>query len=110
MALPKLSQVELVNELAEKLGWTNSDVRAFLNALSEVVEENVTDGVRVQIAGILVEPKLRKASKKRKGRNPATGEEVMIPAKPASVRLKAKVVAPLSRATLPSPKKLASLS
>lgn len=110
MALQKLSQVELVEELAEETGWSKSDVRAFLDALSSVIQNNVSDGIRVQVAGILIEPKLRKAAKARMGRNPQTGEAVKIKAKPASVRLKAKPVAPLSKIDLPSPKKLASLS
>lgn len=109
MALPKLSQVELVEELADETGWSKSDVRNFLNALYNVIEGNVAEGTRVQVAGILVEPKLRKASKSRMGRNPQTGEAVKIAAKPASVRLKAKPVAPLTKINLPSPKKLASL-
>lgn len=109
MALPKLSQVELVEALAEDTGYSKSDVRHFLDSLLGIIEENVKDGVRVQVAGILVEPKLRKATKKRMGRNPQTGEAVQIAAKPASVRLKARPVAPLSKAALPSPKKLASL-
>lgn len=109
MALPKLTQPELVEELADATGWTQSDVRHFLNALAEVVEANVREGYRIQVAGILVEPKLRKAQKKRMGRNPQTGEAVPIPAKPATVVLKAKPVSPLSKTSLPSPRKLASM-
>lgn len=110
MALPKLTQPELIEELASATGWTNSDVRQFLTALYEVIESNVGEGYRVQVAGILVEPKLRKASKARMGRNPQTGEAVKISAKPAKVVLKAKPVSPLSKISLPSPKKLASLT
>jgi len=109
MALPKLTQVELVDELAEETGWTRSDVRAFLEALGNVIEDCVKEGVRVQVAGILVEPKLRKAQKKRMGRNPQTGEPVQIAAKPATVVLKARPVSPLSKAKLPTPRKLATL-
>jgi len=109
MALPKLTQVELVDELAESTGWSKSDVRAFLTALGEVIKSCVQDGLRVQVAGILVEPKLRKAQKKRMGRNPQTGEAVQIPAKPATVVLKAKPVAPLSKAKLPTARKLATM-
>jgi nucleoid DNA-binding protein len=110
MALPKLTSTELVSELAESTGYTKSDVRHFLDALAELITDCVGQGTRVQVGGILVEPKLKKARKSRMGRNPATGESVKIPAKPASVVLKAKVVAPLSKAKLPSVKKLESLS
>lgn len=106
MALPMLTQTELYEELAEATGWSKSDVRRFLDGLGQVIENNVTEGYRVKVAGIQVEPVLKKATKKRKGRNPQTGEEVMISAKPASTKLRAKVVNPLKGVKLPTPKKL----
>lgn len=105
MALQMMSQVELVEELADRLGWNKSDVRHFLAELSEIVVDNTKKCVRTKVAGVVIAPTLRKASKKRKGRNPATGEEVTIKAKPATVKVKAKIVKPLSDAT-PSVKKL----
>jgi nucleoid DNA-binding protein len=110
MALPKLTQPELVEELAEETGWSKSDVRRFLDGLYNVIENNMREGYRVQVAGVLIEPKLRAAMKKRKGRNPRTGEEVQIKARPASVVLKAKPVAPLTKVELPSVKKLQNLA
>lgn len=106
MALPMLTQTELIDELAEETGWSKGDVRRFLEALSTVIQSNVTEGYRVKVAGIQVEPVLKKATKKRKGRNPATGEEVMISAKPASTKLRAKIVGDLKKINLPSVKKL----
>jgi nucleoid DNA-binding protein len=106
MALPMLNQADLVSEIADETGWSKSDVRRVLEALSAVIQNNVSEGYRVKVAGIQVEPKLKKARKKRKGRNPATGEDVMIAAKPASVVLKAKPVKPLTDIKLPSTKKL----
>lgn len=105
MALQMMSQVELVEELAEELGWSKSDVRHFLAALTDIVEANTRACIRTKVAGVVIAPTLKKATKKRKGRNPATGEEVTIKAKPASVKVKAKIVKPLSDAT-PSVKKL----
>lgn len=106
MPLPMLTQPKLVEELADKTGWSKSDVRQFLDSLGEVITKNIQAGNRVRVAGIQVEPKLRSARPSRMGRNPATGEAVKISAKPASVVLKAKPVAPLSGITLPSVKKL----
>lgn len=106
MALPMLTQTELTEELAEETGWSKSDVRRFLEGLGTVIQNNVSEGYRVKVAGIQVEPVLKKATKKRKGRNPATGEDVMIPAKPASTKLRAKIVNPLKGTKLPSTKKL----
>lgn len=109
MATPLVTQTELVESLAEATGFSKGEIRNVLNALEETITENVAEGYRLRIAGIQVEPKLKKATKKRKGRNPATGEEVMIKAKPASVQLKAKIVKPLKDAKLPSVKKLEAL-
>lgn len=106
MALPLLTQTELIGQLAEDTGWSKSDVRNFLDALDGVVTGNVEVGNRVKVAGIVVGPVVKPARKKRKGRNPATGEEVTIAAKPASVALKAKIVKPLKDTKLPSVKKL----
>jgi nucleoid DNA-binding protein len=104
--LPMLTQTELVNELATETGWSRSDVRRFLDGLEKVIVNNLTEGWRVKIAGVQVEPKLRPARKKRKGRNPATGEEVMISAKPASIVLKTKAVKPLTDVKLPTVRKI----
>lgn len=110
MALPLVSQAELVEDLAERTGWSKGDVKNFFYNLEECVIENLEVGNRVKIVGIQVEPKLRPKSKARMGRNPATGEAVKIAAKPASVKLKARVLASLTKKVdLPSPKKLAGM-
>jgi len=110
MALPMLNQSDLVDELASESGWSKSDVRRFLTALDTVIENNVKEGWRLKVAGIQIEPKLRPARKRRKGRNPATGEEIMIAAKPASVVLRTKAVKPLTDVKLPSVRKLNGLA
>jgi hypothetical protein len=46
-------------------------------------------------------PKRRRSTKKRAGRNPATGEEITIAAKPASVDVRARPLAK-AKAALPS--------
>lgn len=91
MALELMTQSALVAELADRTGWSRSDVKRLLTEIEVVVTDNLSDCVRTKIAGVVIEPKLRKATKKRKGRNPQTGEEVMIAAKPASVRVAARV-------------------
>ena len=45
--------------------------------------------------------RVKEATKPRKGRNPATGEEIMISAKPAAVTVKARPLAK-AKAALPS--------
>jgi nucleoid DNA-binding protein len=93
MALPLLTQSELVAEIAEDTGHSRQDVRAILRSLEESIVFHVGECDRVKIGSLLqVEPKLRPKTKKRMGRNPATGEEIVIAAKPASVRVAVRVL------------------
>ena len=48
---------------------------------------------------------MKPASKARKGRNPGTGEEITIPAKPASVDLRARALSK-AKGALPSVQKV----
>src|SRR5580765_1515749 len=98
MALPLMTQNELIEELAYQTGYSKSEIRVMLMALGEAVNGAVGNCKRVKFAGLIVEPALRKATKKRKGRNPATGEEIEIAAKPASVRVKLTATKPLKEA------------
>jgi len=105
MALYMMTQTELVGELAERLGWTQGDVKHFLAELDEIVKLNLKDCIRTKIAGVVVEPKLRAKTKARMGRNPATGEPVKIKAKPASVRVVGRITKPL-KDSAPTTRKL----
>jgi nucleoid DNA-binding protein len=105
MALPMLTQNELIDELVYHTGYTKSECRVFLLALSDITTGSLGNCQRVKFAGLIVEPALRKATKKRMGRNPATGEEIEIAAKPASVRVKLTATKPLKDA-LPSAQRL----
>lgn len=106
MALPLLPQSELVAEIAEETGHSRSDVRTILQELERSVLWHVSECERVKIGSLLqVEPKLRARTKKRMGRNPATGEEIEIAAKPASVRIAVRVLKGLKESA-PSTMKL----
>jgi nucleoid DNA-binding protein len=98
MALPMVTQTELVDKLAWETGYTKSEIRVMLQALTDAVLANLGDCKRTKIAGLTIEPALRKATKKRMGRNPATGEEIEVSAKPASVRVKLTANKPLKDA------------
>jgi nucleoid DNA-binding protein len=91
MALYKWTKPELVEAVSEDSGVSSADVKRVLAALDSAVAEAIGNCERVQVAGVTIEPKLRAARKKRMGRNPQTGEEVQIGAKPASVRIAARV-------------------
>lgn len=105
MALPMITNAQLVENLAEVTGFSKSEIRHVLSALEDEVHSALESCNRIKVAGVQIEPKLKKATKKRKGRNPATGEEVTIAAKPASVKVHARVTKALKEYA-PSVKKL----
>lgn len=106
MALPLLSQSELVAEIAEDTGLSRQNVKDVLSSLEESITYHIEECDRVRIGRLLqIEPKLRARTKSRMGRNPATGEEIEIPAKPASTRVAVRVLAGL-KYSAPSVSKL----
>lgn len=68
----------LVESVADKTGLTKRDAAAAVDALFEEIQELLKDGEKVQVIGFgNFEVRERAA---RKGRNPQTGEEIMIAA------------------------------
>ena len=97
-----LTQGQLVGEVAERAGLTKADTKSVLEALEEVVLEQLGDAEKVRIGGVVqLTVRVKDATGPRKGRNPATGEEITIGAKPASVTVKARPLAK-AKAALPS--------
>ncbi|MES1246216.1 MAG: HU family DNA-binding protein [Actinomycetota bacterium] len=100
-----LTQTQLVAEIADRAEVTRADAKAVLAALEEVVLEELGNAEKVKIGNIVqLAVRVRPATKARKGRNPATGEEITIAAKPAAVALKARPLA-RAKAALPSVQK-----
>jgi DNA-binding protein HU-beta len=100
-----LTQTQLVAAIAERAGLSKIDAKRALAALDDIVLEELGNAQKVRIGGLVqLTVRVKPAQKKRKGRNPATGEEIDIAAKPASVDLRAR---PLARAksALPSVQK-----
>jgi nucleoid DNA-binding protein len=109
VALEMVTAAMMVDEIADATGQSKGTVREMLAVQEDVVVWALENAQRVKIAGVQIEPKLRPATKKRMGRNPATGEPVEIAAKPASVVVKARVLASLkNRVNLPTTRKLKS--
>jgi DNA-binding protein HU-beta len=97
-----LTQTQLTSAVAERADTTKSDAKRILDALEEVILEEISNAQKVKIGGLVqLTVRLKPASKARKGRNPATGEEITIAAKPASVDIKARPLAK-AKAALPS--------
>jgi DNA-binding protein HU-beta len=100
-----LTQTQLVTAVADRAQLNKNDAKRVLAALDEVVLDELGNAQKVRIGGLVqLTVRVKPAQKARKGRNPATGEEITIASKPASVDLRAR---PLTRAkgALPSVQK-----
>jgi DNA-binding protein HU-beta len=100
-----LTQTQLASAVADRAGLSRAEAKRALQALEEVVLEELGNAQKVRLAGLVqLTVRVKPAQKERKGRNPATGEEITIARKPASVDLRAR---PLARAksALPSVQK-----
>lgn len=100
-----LTQTQLAAAVAEKADLSNAEAKRVLTALEEVVLDQLGNAEKVRIGGLVqLTVRMKPATKARKGRNPATGEEITIAAKPASVDLRARPLAKAKEA-LPSVQK-----
>jgi len=94
-----------VSAVADRAELSTNDAKRTLTALDDIVLEELGNAQKVRIVGLVqLTVRVKPAQKARKGRNPATGEEITIAPKPASVDLRAR---PLARAkgALPSVQK-----
>jgi DNA-binding protein HU-beta len=100
-----LTQSQLTAEVADRSGLSKSDAKAALAALEDVVLQELGNAEKVRIGGLVqLVVRVKEATKARPGRNPATGEEITISAKPASVTLRARPLAK-AKGALPSVQK-----
>ncbi len=77
--MAKLTQTEIVNNLADKTGLKKTEVKSFFDALAGLATSEVKTNGEFTLPGF---GKLVKATRKaREGRNPATGDPIKIPAK-----------------------------
>ena len=100
-----LTQTQLAAAVAEKTDLSNAEAKRVLAALEEVILQEIGNAEKVRIGGLVqLTVRVKPATKARKGRNPATGEEITISAKPASVDVRARPLAKAKEA-LPSVQK-----
>jgi len=100
-----LTQTQLVSAIAERSQLSKAEAKRALDALDEVVLAEIGNAQKVRIGGLVqLTPRVKPATKKRQGRNPATGEAITIAAKPASVDLRARPLAK-AKGALPSVQK-----
>jgi nucleoid DNA-binding protein len=100
-----LTQTQLIAAVAERAELSKVDAKRALAALDEIVLQELGNAQKVRIGGLVqLTVSVKPATKARKGRNPATGEEITIAAKPASVALRARPLAK-AKGALPSVQK-----
>jgi len=100
-----LTQTQLVTAVADRAELSKTDVKRALAALDEIVLDQLGNAQKVRIGGLVqLTGRVKPAQNARMGRNPATGEEIKIAAKPASVDLRARPVA-RAKGALPSVQK-----
>ena len=100
-----LTQTQLADAVAERADLSRADAKRALTALEEVVLDEISNAEKVKVGNIVqLTVRLKPATKARKGRNPATGEEITISAKPASVVVRARPLAK-TKSALPSVQK-----
>jgi DNA-binding protein HU-beta len=88
-----LTQAQLAAAVAERADLSKADAKSALAALEAVVLEELGEAERVKIGGLVqLTVRVKPAQRARKGRNPATGEEITIAAKKASVDVRARVL------------------
>ncbi|ACM61579.1 DNA-binding protein HU-beta [Caldicellulosiruptor bescii] len=73
-----MSKEELIKAMSQKSGLTKKDSEKALNALIESIQEALSKGEKIQLVGFGSFEVRQRAE--RKGRNPQTREEIIIPA------------------------------
>ena len=100
-----LTQTQLADAVAERSGLSRQQAKSALNALEEVVLGEIGNAEKVKIGSLVqLTVRVKPATKARKGRNPATGEEITIGPRPAAVDVRARALA-RTKAALPSVQK-----
>jgi DNA-binding protein HU-beta len=76
-----MNKAEFVASMAESAGMTKADAERAFSAFRSTLESALPDSGKIALAGIGTFTVQERPA--RKGRNPATGEEIAIPAKQA---------------------------
>jgi nucleoid DNA-binding protein len=92
-AIPdKQTKTQIITAIAEDTGLSRKEVAAVFNSMSELISRHVkkrgSGEFSVPDCGIKVRRVMKPRTKARMGRNPATGEGIKIPAKPAKTVVK----------------------
>ena len=100
-----LTQSQMIAAVADRAELSKADAKRALHALDGIVLQELGNAQKVRLGGLVqLTVRVEPATKKRTGRNPATGEEITIAAKPASVDVRARPLAK-AKGALPSVQK-----
>ncbi|HUK98114.1 MAG TPA: HU family DNA-binding protein [Gaiellaceae bacterium] len=100
-----LTQTQLTAAIAERSGLSKAQAKDAIEALEEVVLGEIGNAEKVKIGNLVqLTVRVKPPTKAREGRNPATGEVITIGPKPASVDVRARVLAK-TKGALPSVEK-----
>ena len=87
----KMTKTAILNDIAESTNLSRAQVASVMDELESVIERHIRKRSvgEFTLPGLLkIKSAKRPATKKRMGRNPATGEEIVIAAKPATTRVR----------------------
>ena len=88
----RMTKAQIMSELADKTGLTKKEVAGVFDALRDLVKKELgRRGPGEFVVPDMIKLKVRKIPAKpaRTGRNPATGEEMTLPPKAASKKIRA---------------------
>ena len=74
-----MTKTDLINEIAAKASLTKKDAKAALDATLESISQALANDDKVQLIGFVTFSVVEKPE--RKGHNPRTKEEIIIPAR-----------------------------
>lgn len=84
------TQSQIITAISERTGMKKADVKKFFDTFSQILTSELKQAGICVVPGVARVKAIRKpATKARQGRNPATGEEITIKAKPARTVVKA---------------------
>jgi DNA-binding protein HU-beta len=72
-----MNKAQLIEKVAEKTGLTKTQSEEFLDATLQIIQKSVAKGDEVKLVGFGTFSRLNRKS--RNGRNPKTGQPVVIP-------------------------------
>lgn len=93
------SKSQILTQIADRTDLPKRDVAAVFEELEGVMKKSLKQNQEFNLPGLCkMVVKKKPARKARKGRNPFTGEEIMIKAKPASKQVKIRPLKKLKEA------------